>query len=100
MILSESWRYHPEQILNLLGLLPPDVKPVSPLVRMPVYLLCEGEYVKIEWNNIDLACSLVAIKHNALCRDAPYFEDEQWDAEGESEEEIECLSDEETVVYE
>ena len=106
LVLSESWKYHPEQILNMLGLLPPDLKMASPLARMQVWLQCEDEYVKVERNNIDLACKLVAIKHNALCQNAPFYDEDiegwqEWVSEGGSEDGIGCLSGDDIVeVYE
>ena len=58
-------RYHPEQLMNRIKPLPEE--PASPLVRQPVWLRLEGQYVQLKCREeLELACRLVCICHNGL----------------------------------
>jgi len=87
IVLSPAQRYHPEQLADRLSP-PTDRKPASPLVWMPVWLLMEGKYVRLQSKDeISLACKLVCIYHNGPYEDTPYFEQEDGDWQDISEKE-------------
>lgn len=73
-------RYHPEQVLNMIKPLPRE--PASPLVRQPVWLCVEGQYLRLNsLPEMELACRLVCACHN---KDGE-FEDEAQDMDESDE---------------
>ena len=75
LMLSTALKYHPEQVMNMLGRLKPETKIISPLVRMPLWLMYDGEYVRLEERELELACKLVCIDHNGYT-DRPYYDED------------------------
>ena len=96
LVLSTVLRYHPEQVINMIGRLPPEVKAISPLVSMPLWLLHDGVHVRLEEKELELACKLVCIDHNGY-HDRPYYDEEseprQVISEEEEEESDECMDE-------
>ena len=88
LALSTTLRYHPEQIINMIGRLPPEVKAAFPLVLMPLWLLHDGLYVRLDDGELELACKLVCIDHNWY-HEQPYYDEESEPRQAFSEEEPE-----------
>ena len=99
LVLATTLRYHPEQLINMLGRLPPEVRAISPLVRMPLWLQYDGEFLRLEDRELDLACRLVCIDHNGY-NERPYYDEDseprQMFSEEETDSEIVCEEEEES----
>lgn len=93
MSLSAEQRYHPEQLMNRLGSYFPGKHLASPLVWMPVWILMDDQYVRLNSKDeIELACKLACIYHNGPDNRAPFCEDGDWQNVGEELSELGELS--------
>ena len=92
LMLSTALNYHPEQVMNMLGRLPPETRAASPLVRMPIWLMYDGVYVMLGERELDLACRLVCIDHNGFT-DRPYYDEESEPRQNFSSEEGEMVEE-------
>lgn len=88
--LSSQQVYQPEELIR--RVMPPSAPPASPLVSQPVWVVLEGKSVRLHGKEeIELACRLACISHNASVDDASDGETttEEEDSGGETEEEEE-----------
>ena len=60
--LIEGRRYSEEEIARKVRVC---YNPVTPLVRLPVWLRCCSDHIRLEkQSDIDLACKLICLQHN------------------------------------
>ena len=78
--LSREQRYHEEALMNMLRPYFAVYSTASPLMRVPIWIHIEDEYVRLEGEReVTLACRLACIYHNSVVSRAPI--DDGWDEE-------------------
>lgn len=91
--MSGRQTYQPEQLLR--RALPAEAPPASPLAVQPIYVVLEGKSVRLNSRaEIELACKLVCIHHNAMVDEmSEEYEEETTEEETEEDTEEEEESD-------
>lgn len=97
--LSREQRYHADSLMDMLRPYFAVYSTASPLLRVPIWVHIEDEFVRLEGEReITLACRLASIYHNNVVSRAPM--DDGWNEEtalmeAEAEERMQgCPSDE------
>jgi hypothetical protein len=97
--LSREQRYYEEEVMDMLRPYFAVYSTASPLIRVPIWMHVEDEYVRLEGEReITLACRLASIYHNSAVSRAPI--DDGWDEEtalmeAEAEERMQAEEEEE-----